>query len=152
MVSEAKRLSSKLWKQNNKDKVRQYEINHRQKIKEGPKEIQDGIKEFQRTYYQENKSKISKQMRERHLKNKYNLTSDQYVEMVYQQDNRCAICGQMETKVDSVGDVRPLCVDHDHTTGKVRDLLCNDCNVILGFAHEDIGVLQNAILYLQKHS
>jgi len=151
MSSEARKLYTKIWKQQNKDRVKQHEVNHRLKIKQGPQEVRDNITEFQKNYYQENKSKISKQMRERHLKIKYNLTSDQYVEMVYHQNNCCAICGNVETRVDKLGDIRPLCVDHNHTTGEVRELLCNDCNALLGFAKENLEVLENAIQYLQKH-
>lgn len=56
----------------------------------------------------------------------------------------CAICKEFH------GD--DLDVDHNHETGKVRELLCKRCNrQILGFSKESITLLENAILYLRKH-
>ena len=47
--------------------------------------------------------------------------------------------------------VMKLCVDHNHATGKVRKLLCHDCNTMIGKAKEDIQILESAINYLKKH-
>lgn len=44
-----------------------------------------------------------------------------------------------------------ICMDHDHVTKKFRGWLCNDCNLALGRAQDDIGVLAGLISYLQKH-
>lgn len=57
----------------------------------------------------------------------------------------CAICGKHQANLKCT-----LCVDHNHTTGKVRGLLCNSCNAILGMAHDDIQILQKAIEYLNR--
>ena len=43
------------------------------------------------------------------------------------------------------------CVDHNHTTGKIRQIVCNNCNAVLGYAREQVSVLQAAIEYLDKH-
>ena len=51
----------------------------------------------------------------------------------------CPICGSEE----------PLVVDHDHSTQEVRGLICNNCNLVLGHAKDNIETLQNAIAYLQ---
>jgi hypothetical protein len=58
------------------------------------------------------------------------------------QNNCCAICGKTFSII-----AKPR-VDHDHRTGKVRGLLFNNCNVILGLANDDISVLKKAIDYL----
>jgi hypothetical protein len=44
-----------------------------------------------------------------------------------------------------------LSVDHDHVTGAVRGLLCSNCNLVLGYACDDVTVLQKAIGYLRRH-
>jgi hypothetical protein len=44
-----------------------------------------------------------------------------------------------------------LCVDHDHTTGKVRGLLCHDCNVGIGFMRDSVENFRRAIAYLDRH-
>ncbi len=101
-----------------------------------------------KNYYSRNKERVLLRRREHHLKNNYGLSSQEYLERVVQQDNKCAICNKEEHRLCKTGDVKPLSVDHDHTTGKVRMLLCNDCNALLGFAKEDTVVLKNAIKYL----
>lgn len=64
------------------------------------------------------------------LKSKYNLTLDQYDEMTLNQGGMCAIC-------DREGG---LGVDHDHKTGKVRQLLCRSCNTMLGGFKDSAGL------------
>ncbi len=69
-----------------------------------------------------------------------NITIEQYRELVREQNNKCAICGQTPEK--------QLCVDHNHTGGAIRKLLCHQCNLLLGCAHDDVEILKNAIQYL----
>ena len=70
------------------------------------------------------------------------LTYEQYNTMLETQHNECDICNQPL--------IQPH-IDHDHTTGKIRSLLCHKCNVLLGMSKEDITVLEKAITYLHKH-
>jgi len=100
-------------------------------------------------YYNENREKVLKKCRENHLKKSYGLTSDDYFELVKKQDNKCAICNQKETRFTKTGDIKPLSVDHNHKTGEVRMLLCNDCNALLGFCKESPEILQSAKEYLE---
>lgn len=73
-----------------------------------------------------------------------------YDTMYAAQDGVCAICRQPETKMVN-GKVRRLCIDHDHKTGLVRRLLCNDCNYGLGCFKDDPALLEAAIAYLRTH-
>lgn len=57
----------------------------------------------------------------------------------------CAICGTSDWMGRHGG--RPH-VDHDHETGKVRGMLCHNCNLMIGYAKEDIQTLRRAITYL----
>lgn len=82
--------------------------------------------------------------RNSHLSKNYNLNIEQYNIKLSNQDNKCAICKQQTTKT--------LCVDHNHTTGQIRDLLCDSCNQAIGFFKEDINNLKSAIEYLEKWS
>ena len=89
-----------------------------------------------------------KSNREYTLASNYNLTLNEYNNLVELQNGTCAICGKVETMANQFG-LCPLSVDHNHSTGKVRGLLCSRCNLILGNAKDDIEVLENAIKYLK---
>ena len=80
---------------------------------------------------------------------RYNLSMDTYKDMLKTQNHVCAICKRPETSKNANGEIKPLAVDHCHTTGKIRGLLCHKCNVLLGKAEDNTEILQNAILYLQ---
>lgn len=77
------------------------------------------------------------------LKRRYGMEVDEYLEMVNDQQGACAICRQFTPR---------LCVDHCHDTGKVRGLLCHNCNTALGKFHDNIQHLADAISYLAKHA
>ena len=70
------------------------------------------------------------------------ITSDELRLMIIEQDNKCDICNTIMKKP---------CIDHDHSTGLIRGLLCQQCNSMLGMAKDDIQRLENAIIYLKKH-
>jgi hypothetical protein len=93
-----------------------------------------------------NKEKVARIAREVNYKKKYGITIEQYEKMLAKQNNVCAICD----KPCSTG--RFLAVDHDHTTGAVRALLCQNCNVAIGFLGEDTDRMAKAIEYLQFYS
>lgn len=61
--------------------------------------------------------------------------------MLEDQQGLCGVCSVIMTK--------PF-VDHDHSTGKVRGLLCQKCNILLGMASDDPHRLQAAIVYLER--
>lgn len=77
------------------------------------------------------------------LKNVYGITVEKYNEMFNEQNGCCAICGEHQTSLK-----KSLAVDHCHTSGEVRGLLCTNCNLLLGYATDDTKVLSNAINYL----
>ena len=83
------------------------------------------------------------------LKRAYGITLSEYQELLSKQDSKCAICG-----VDNNGKYRnkprAFAVDHCHTTGKIRGLLCSDCNTGIGLLKDNINFLQSAIKYLNK--
>lgn len=76
------------------------------------------------------------------LRRAYGLEPAEYVSMLQRQGGVCLICG-----TDQPG-AKSFCVDHDHATGVVRGLLCNDCNVGLGFFRDNPDRLVSAAAYL----
>ena len=101
-------------------------------------------KEHQKVY----KADYHKRNLSRKLRNdlkKYNLTLDQYNKMLEKQNKCCVMC-KLTPDVN-----KRLSVDHCHKTGKVRGLLCNNCNFVLGLAKDSIEILKNAIVYLEQY-
>lgn len=79
----------------------------------------------------------------------YGIDRETYEHMGDEQEWRCAICDEHETRMR--GGVRmSLCVDHNHDTGEVRRLLCTRCNSTLGYMKEDPELLRRAAEYLEK--
>lgn len=88
--------------------------------------------------------------KELHLKKTYNLSLDQYNQMLENQNGVCAICGNEEVISDVTGQkIKPLAVDHNHETREIRGLLCQACNTGLGKFKENKEVLKKAIKYLK---
>lgn len=98
-------------------------------------------KAYGKKYRTENKEKLARKGQAWHLKSTFGLSLDDYDCMVTAQDGKCAICGEQNAR---------LCVDHDHETGKIRGLLCRQCNAALGIFYDDPAILQQAIEYLGK--
>lgn len=102
--------------------------------------------EKSRAYREEFPEKSKKQVRSSKLKIKYGIDLKQFDAMKIAQNNKCAICNTEFT------DPKYTCVDHNHTTGAVRAILCGHCNTMLGLAKESTATLKSAILYLDKHA
>jgi hypothetical protein len=84
---------------------------------------------------------------------KYGITLQQYNQMRKDQNYCCAVCGRHEEEVEqgrAVSSSTSLCVDHCHTTDKIRGLLCTNCNTMIGKSKDDIFVLEAAITYLKE--
>ena len=80
------------------------------------------------------------------------LTEIEYRSLFEQQRGVCAICGKSEYSRDTIGNIKQLSVDHDHVTGEIRGLLCNNCNRGLGFFQDNIDYLKSAIAFLTKET
>lgn len=79
---------------------------------------------------------------ESHLRRYYDITLAQYLEMVDAQKGVCAICAKAPEG--------RLHVDHNHKTGKVRALLCNNCNWALGLFKDNAETILAAAAYIEK--
>lgn len=81
-----------------------------------------------------------------YLQRNYGITLEDYEKLWKAQGHVCAICLQECNRSNSTR----LCVDHCHKTGRVRGLLCFNCNVGLGKFKDDPELLQAALIYLEK--
>lgn len=85
------------------------------------------------------KEENSDHLKEYRLKRKYNLTLNEYENMIV---NGCHLCEACKN----------LHIDHDHETLKIRGILCKSCNQSLGFAQDDVGKIKNVKDYLIRTS
>lgn len=86
------------------------------------------------------------------LKRLYGLTLDECNKMLIEQENKCAICGRSGTIIYNGKDKNDLLyIDHDHETGKVRGILCCNCNFGLSLFRDDPELLKSAIAYINYH-
>jgi hypothetical protein len=81
----------------------------------------------------------------------FGITIDEYIEMLREQEEVCAICKQPEEIGVPGQKMRVLSLDHDHDTGKLRGLLCGTCNKALGGFRDDPAILESAMKYLARH-
>jgi hypothetical protein len=99
-----------------------------------------------------NSDKLYDINRNGYLLKRYGMTAEDYSTLREHQNYRCLICDMHEDEVLSVGkhSHTKLYVDHDHSTGKVRGLLCQSCNTLLGTAKDNISLLYKSIKYLER--
>lgn len=107
------------WRADNKEHLRQYAKDHQQGWS----------------------SSRAERVRGYQIKSKYGVTPEHFREMLIGQAGRCLICHRVPE--------RTLVIDHDHATGRIRGLLCNRCNRMLGIAEDSPKRLAAAIRYLQ---
>ena len=84
--------------------------------------------------------------KDRKLQSTYGISYQEYLVMLAAQQGCCAICG-----TDDTGKRKAFAVDHCHTSGKVRGLLCSPCNTAIGSLREDLGIMQRAMDYVEFH-
>ena len=115
-------------------------------VKEYTAKNKEQVKKYKSEYYVAHREKLAVKDRKHHLKRKYGVTQEWYDEQLKLQDGGCKICG---TKDPGKG-LKHFHVDHSHTTGKVRGLLCHSCNVGIGLFKEDVKLIQKAIEYVNR--
>lgn len=88
--------------------------------------------------------RVSQKNRHSSLERNYGITEHEYQEMFYKQQGLCAICSNPPG-------IKKLCVDHRHSDGAIRGLLCHNCNFVIGNAKDSLAILGSAIEYLEKY-
>lgn len=123
------------------------------------KENRDRILKERRNKYWSNREEHSKKSREyrsknRHLErnrrliNKYGICLEEFNKMYQLQDGKCATCRKSCPNNSRNG----LYVDHNHSNGKIRALLCSNCNRVLGLINENKATLESMIKYLEYYN
>ena len=111
------------------------------------------MREWSRAWAQRNHHRRSRKVNpaarqqeyEQNRLRKFGITRVQLVALWEQQSGLCAICPTIfEKPFDGY-------IDHDHTTGQVRGLLCNGCNTGLGMFRESTANLAAAISYIERY-
>lgn len=126
------------WKKNNPERKKQidkkYRESHRKERRLSQAKWDKNNKEYRKKYQKEN-----------YLRFKYNITFEDKHKMYKEQSRRCNICRKIFLECE-------LCIDHDHKTGKIRGLLCRECNTGLGNFKDSIAALKLAVRYLNNMS
>lgn len=114
----------------------------------------DKLKAKQKRDYKKRRTTIAyKQLRrDNALQRLYGITLDNFNQLVLIQNGLCAIC-KLPPKVRKVrgGIAQSLCVDHNHTTTRIRELLCADCNLLVGQIEKNRQLVTPILQYLDKH-
>jgi len=126
-----------------KDKTCSFGYSHRCRDCRGAMRSKDY---YEKPEKRQKETRTPSQFREKHLKQTYGLTMAAYDNMAKAQDHRCSICGAHQEDLPYL-----LHVDHHHESGKIRELLCKNCNMLLGHAREDLSILDKAKEYLIRH-
>lgn len=98
-------------------------------------------REYQREWRAKNPEKVA-EMRFRERLRVYGLTPETYQALLDSQGNACAICER--------GFGSTPHIDHCHETGKVRGVLCVDCNTSLGKLGDTVESIRKVLRYLEK--
>lgn len=81
----------------------------------------------------------------------YGIDDSELAEMKKQQNNRCYLCDSEGFLIGKKNHTEKLAVDHDHATGKVRKLLCHNCNRALGLFKDNPELMRKAAAYVENH-
>lgn len=131
-----RRDAKRAWAEKNKEKLREYSRVRTARVRAECR--------------QTNPELHCERVRAENLRRSFGLTLEQYDTRLVAQNGVCALCRRPETAVLK-GKLKRLAVDHDHLTGKVRGLLCSQCNTSLGMFGDDPSRLRAAADYLERH-
>jgi hypothetical protein len=123
------KAKAKEWREANQDRLREYMAGWRERNRQK-------LRDWQIAYHKAHPMRH----RDRTLRAKYGITVEDFRDMLVGQAGRCLICHRVPPT--------DLVVDHDHGTGRVRGLLCQRCNRMLGHVDERPEILRSAIRYL----
>ena len=128
------------------EKKRRYEADPAAEIarvKQWQQANADRVNAFQRE--SRKRPEVKRRDRDSYYRRKYGKTADEVDAIVELQDERCLICNR-----DLPERLGSRHLDHDHRTGRIRGVLCIDCNHGLGKFRDDPDLLLRAVVYLRE--
>lgn len=132
------RKSRQIWIEANKIEIAKFQKSYREKNR---KKIGAQVVRWKK----KNKVRVKESNRYSFIKTTYGLSKSDYLAMLEQQESKCAIC-RIETHTNK----NPLCVDHCHSTEKIRGLLCKKCNWAIGLLKDNPEIMLNAASYVAR--
>lgn len=149
MTKEERNEYNRLWRLKHPEKMKQYSIKYAGRYSDQQREYRQKqrakYKEYAVRYRKENPEKCSRYRRKYDLKRKYGMTLEEYEHRFQEQHGLCDICGESQKNLK-----RQLHVDHNHTTGNPRGLLCSNCNHSVGCFERDPLFFDKIKKYLEK--
>ena len=117
----------------------------------------DQVRRLKTKYYNNNKEIIIQRERKRIIA-KFGITLEEYNNLLEQAGDKCCICGRQFLEITGeigfrhkqAGRLQTKYLDHNHTTGKIRGIICGRCNAGLGCFEDDIEIINRAINYLKS--
>ncbi len=109
-------------------------------------EIQERTTAYNKKYALDNPELMRAKDQKNSLKRFWNMTPEQFETLKTKQGGTCALCDKTESNPH-----KRLCIDHDHMTGKIRGLLCDNHNRAIGLFKDSIEDLEAAVEYLKSH-
>jgi hypothetical protein len=157
-TAEKQREAQRAYKEANRESIRAWNREWRKRREKEDPEFKARARANEKAYRARNPEKVRTKnqatnekfavaRRNSNLKKLYGITHADYERMLVEQGGCCAICGTPAP----VGIKKYFSVDHDHETGRVRQLLCDLCNNGLGRFKDDIDLLKKAVAYLERH-
>ena len=144
--------AQKKWKDANKEAIKEYNKKYRQENREKVLELQkawrEDNKEHRKEYAKDYLTKRPDYFVNKHLEYSYGITLDDFNAMREKANYSCQGCGKHEKDTPR----KRLFVDHCHTTGAIRGLLCQQCNTALGMANDNPEILASLISYLRENN
>jgi hypothetical protein len=101
-------------------------------------------------WYEKNKEEKLKSGLKHHYKKKYGLSLEQRKELFDSQNGLCLVCC-CEMNLEGGLKANQAVIDHCHSSGKIRGMLCNLCNQGLGHFKDNVSFLEKAIKYLEEN-
>ena len=112
------------------------------RVEKWKNENRDKYNEKSRKWHNTPKGRLS--ARNTRLRKEYDISQSDYEAMLKAQGGKCGICGEKSKYA--------LEIDHDHKTGRVRELLCRVCNCVLGYVEKHSSRIRLCPEYLRKHN
>ena len=127
------------------------EFSKEHRNKDGYKgQCKDCIAKYQDKWRNSNKALKKEYGKRWYYKSKHSISYNEFLYKCKSQNNRCAICN-VELNLNEVGNTKAV-QDHDHSTGKLRDILCHSCNLGLGKFMDNASIVEAAFNYLRRHN